>query len=113
MDVVHLDVKPDNVILRRESGAAAHDGVCAEVAGIGIGDVHRSAFAFAVAVPPPEQLRQVGAGVRGHDPRRIEYLVQLLMQQARFEMAYNPNDCVELRWGAPDRSAERVLGATP
>jgi hypothetical protein len=22
------------------------------------------------------------------------------------EMAYNPNDCVELRWGAPDNSAE-------
>jgi hypothetical protein len=23
-----------------------------------------------------------------------------------FEMAYNPNDCVELRWGAPEGSAE-------
>ena len=23
------------------------------------------------------------------------------------EMAYNPNDCVELRWGAPDGSEER------
>ena len=22
------------------------------------------------------------------------------------EMAYNPNDCVELRWGAPERSDE-------
>jgi hypothetical protein len=22
------------------------------------------------------------------------------------EMAYNPNDCVELRWGAPDSSEE-------
>jgi len=22
------------------------------------------------------------------------------------EMAYNPNDCVELRWGAPARSEE-------
>ena len=22
------------------------------------------------------------------------------------EMAYNPNDCVELRWGAPERSPE-------
>ena len=22
------------------------------------------------------------------------------------EMAYNPNDCVELRWGAPDKSEE-------
>jgi hypothetical protein len=23
-----------------------------------------------------------------------------------FEMAYNPNDCVELRWAAPDSSEE-------
>jgi hypothetical protein len=23
-----------------------------------------------------------------------------------FEMAYNPNDCVELRWGAADNSEE-------
>ncbi len=23
-----------------------------------------------------------------------------------FEMAYNPNDCVELRWGAPENSEE-------
>jgi hypothetical protein len=25
---------------------------------------------------------------------------------ADFEMAYNPNDCVELRWGAPESSEE-------
>ena len=25
---------------------------------------------------------------------------------AALEMAYNPNDCVELRWGAPDKSDE-------
>ena len=24
------------------------------------------------------------------------------------EMAYNPNDCVELRWGAPDKSEEAL-----
>jgi len=23
-----------------------------------------------------------------------------------FEMAYNPNDCVEIRWGAPENSEE-------
>jgi hypothetical protein len=28
-------------------------------------------------------------------------------RQADLEMAYNPNDCVEIRWGAPDGSAER------
>ncbi len=27
-------------------------------------------------------------------------------REASLEMAYNPNDCVELRWGAPARSAE-------
>jgi hypothetical protein len=25
---------------------------------------------------------------------------------ADYEMAYNPNDCVELRWGAPENSEE-------
>jgi hypothetical protein len=27
-------------------------------------------------------------------------------REAALEMAYNPNDCVELRWGAPDNSQE-------
>jgi hypothetical protein len=33
-------------------------------------------------------------------------LKDVLDRAADFEMAYNPNDCVELRWGAPDNSAE-------
>jgi hypothetical protein len=33
-------------------------------------------------------------------------LKDVVDRAANFEMAYNPNDCVELRWGAPDNSDE-------
>jgi hypothetical protein len=33
-------------------------------------------------------------------------LKDVIDRAADFEMAYNPNDCVELRWGAPEGSAE-------
>ena len=49
--------------------------------------------------------------------RRIEYtrsdgskqtltLAEIVSRRSAFEMAYNPNDCVELRWGAADGSPE-------
>ena len=33
-------------------------------------------------------------------------LKDVLDRAADLEMAYNPNDCVELRWGAPARTEE-------
>jgi len=33
-------------------------------------------------------------------------LKDIIDRAVDFEMAYNPNDCVELRWGAPDNSEE-------
>jgi hypothetical protein len=33
-------------------------------------------------------------------------LKDVLDRSVEFEMSYNPNDCVELRWAAPDKSAE-------
>jgi hypothetical protein len=33
-------------------------------------------------------------------------LAELLERSSRLEMAYNPNDCAELRWGAAEGSAE-------
>ena len=33
-------------------------------------------------------------------------LKDVLDRASDLEMAYNPNDCVELRWGAPDKSEE-------
>jgi hypothetical protein len=33
-------------------------------------------------------------------------LKDVLDRQADLEMAYNPNDCVEFRWGAPEGSQE-------
>lgn len=34
-------------------------------------------------------------------------LAEILKRREAFEMAYNPNDGAEIRWGAPDGSAER------
>jgi hypothetical protein len=34
-------------------------------------------------------------------------LNQILMRRDAFEMAYNPNDGIEIRWGAPEGSEER------
>ena len=33
-------------------------------------------------------------------------LADVIQRGPELEMAYNPNDCVELRWGAPDKSDE-------
>jgi hypothetical protein len=33
-------------------------------------------------------------------------LKDVLDRTADLETAYNPNDCVEIRWGAPDKSEE-------
>jgi len=35
-------------------------------------------------------------------------LKDIVSRQKGFEMAYNPNDCVEIRWGAPKGSKERA-----
>ncbi len=35
-------------------------------------------------------------------------LKQVLDRAPHFEMAYNPNDCAELRWGAPDNTDESL-----
>lgn len=34
-------------------------------------------------------------------------LAEILLRKEALEMAYNPNDCVEIRWGAPENSEER------
>jgi hypothetical protein len=38
-------------------------------------------------------------------PQRLT-VADLLARKVGFETAYNPNDCVEIRWGAPEGSAE-------
>jgi hypothetical protein len=35
-------------------------------------------------------------------------VAEVLARREAFEMAYNPNDCVEVRWGAPEGSEERA-----
>ncbi|MCB9628054.1 MAG: C40 family peptidase [Sandaracinaceae bacterium] len=39
-------------------------------------------------------------------PQRVT-LADLVARQQALEVAYNPNDCVEVRWGAPEGSPER------
>ncbi|HPM92725.1 MAG TPA: hypothetical protein PKZ74_07925, partial [Bacteroidales bacterium] len=34
-------------------------------------------------------------------------VAEILLRKDAFEMAYNPNDCPEIRWGAPENSPER------
>lgn len=43
------------------------------------------------------------------DAKTIELsLFDVSLRAKAFEMAYNPNDCVEIRWAAPDGSPERA-----
>jgi hypothetical protein len=35
-------------------------------------------------------------------------VAEILQRRDAFEMAYNPNDGIEIRWGAPENSAERA-----
>ena len=59
-----------------------------------------------------EQLSARRVRERGVDYHRTDQstfhltVADVLARKAAFEMAYNPNDCVELRWGAPEKSEE-------
>jgi len=35
-------------------------------------------------------------------------VAELYARRPAMEVAYNPNDCIERRWGAPDGSAEQA-----
>lgn len=77
----------------------------------------------AFAIPPGEAPTEVAAGMRraaaeylgshyitytrsnGREQRLS--LSQVLERQVDMEMGYNPNDCIEIRWGAPTGSEER------
>jgi hypothetical protein len=46
----------------------------------------------------------------GSDGReRTLTLEEILKRRDAFEMAYNPNDSIEIRWGAPEGSPEAML----
>jgi len=45
--------------------------------------------------------------VRTNGAEQILTLKELLKRREAFEMAYNPNDGIEIRWGAPENSEER------
>lgn len=54
-----------------------------------------------------EELRARSIAYTNSEGDRVTLnLEELAKRQEAFEIAYNPNDCVEVRWGAPDGSAE-------
>jgi hypothetical protein len=74
------------------------------------------------AMPPGKSVEEVKSQLQGVltselASRKISYtrsdgsqwtlsLKEVVDRAADFEMAYNPNDCAELRWGAPENSEE-------
>ena len=44
---------------------------------------------------------------RSNGAEQILTLAEILKRRDAFEMAYNPNDGIEIRWGAPENSEER------
>ena len=46
--------------------------------------------------------------VRSDGSPRVLTLAEIFRRQEAFEMGYNPNDSVEIRWGAPEGSEERA-----
>lgn len=45
--------------------------------------------------------------VRSNRSVKILTLAEIITRREGLRMAYNPNDCIEIRWGAPVRSEER------
>jgi hypothetical protein len=37
-------------------------------------------------------------------------LAEIISRKEAYEIGYNPNDCIEVRWGAPENSSERSTG---
>ncbi|SDT51882.1 hypothetical protein [Bradyrhizobium canariense] len=81
--------------------------------------VARRADRYAMAGKGIEDVKRQLQGVLASEltSRKITYtrsdgspwtlsLKDVIDRAADFEMAYNPNDCVELRWGAPENSEE-------
>ena len=46
--------------------------------------------------------------VATNDTKRTLTLAEIVKRKTEFEMAYNPNDCIEIRWAAPEGSEERA-----
>lgn len=68
-----------------------------------VGEVDQAALEAALA----RELDRRRFTYVGSDGSPVELRLRDVVERAaRLEVAYNPNDCVEVRWGAPDGSAE-------
>jgi hypothetical protein len=74
----------------------------------GIGDADRDAAVQQVRDALQAELQKRSFGYRRSDGSDWELtLASLVARMKAMEMAYNPNDCAEIRWGAPEGSEER------
>jgi hypothetical protein len=56
-----------------------------------------------------KKVSELSVTYTGSDGSPVKLSVgEVLKRRDAFEMAYNPNDCIETRWGAPDNSAEKA-----
>jgi hypothetical protein len=46
---------------------------------------------------------------RSNGSSQVLTVAEILKRREAFEMAYNPNDGIEIRWGAPENSEERAM----
>ncbi len=73
--------------------------------GVPPGDAEAVAAAIATELDAALAARTIEY-VRSNRQRQTLTLAEVVARRERFEVAYNPNDCVETRWGAPAGSAE-------
>ncbi len=73
--------------------------------GVSSQDVDQAALALERALKGELSARKF-AYVRSNGERLELSLLDVVDRAQSFEMAYNPNDCVEVRWGAPKDSEE-------
>ncbi|MBI5501685.1 MAG: C40 family peptidase [Deltaproteobacteria bacterium] len=77
-----------------------------ELYGLDVADVPSTVDALRTALAAEVAARQF-AYTRSDASTWTLTLADLLSRAAGFEVAYNPNDCVEVRWAAPEGSDER------
>lgn len=83
-------------------------GVEAHPERFGVGAADRDAAVNAVRAALQSELEKRSFEYTRSDGTRWTLsLADVVERASALEVAYNPNDCVELRWGAPEGSEER------
>ena len=75
---------------------------------LALGQTPESAFATLQALLKTESERRTFTYKKSDGTSFTLSMADVMNREKAFEMAYNPNDCIEVRWGAPEGSAERA-----